>query len=40
MNGFIWHYWSSRHQVIRETPSQFKLHYPAPDNAMFYGSLP
>ena len=40
MNGFIWHYSSSRRQVIKETPSQFKLHYPSPDNAMFYGSLP
>src|SRR5436190_20214901 len=40
MNGFIWHYSSSRQQVIKETPSQFKLHYPSPDNAMFYGSLP
>jgi hypothetical protein len=39
-NGFIWHYSTSRRQVIRETPSQFKLHYPSPDNAMFYGSLP
>ncbi len=40
MNGFIWHYSTNRQQVIRETPSQFKLHYPSPDNAMFYGSLP
>ena len=40
LNGFIWHYSSSRQQVIKESPSQFKLHYPSPDNAMFYGSLP
>jgi hypothetical protein len=26
--------------VIKETPSQFKRHYPSPDNAVFYGSLP
>jgi len=39
MNGFIWHYSSTRQQVIKETPSQFKLHYPPSDNAMFYGSL-
>ena len=39
MNGFIWHYSSSRQQLIKETPSQFKLHYPSPDNAMFYGAL-
>jgi hypothetical protein len=40
MNGFIWHYSNSRQQVVKETVSQFKHHYPAPDNAMFYGSLP
>jgi hypothetical protein len=40
MNGFIWHYSSRRHQVIKETLSQFKRHYASPDNAMFYGSLP
>jgi len=40
LNGFIWHYSNSRHQVMKETPSQFKRHYPSPDNAMFYGSLP
>ena len=40
LNGFIWHYSNSRHQVIKETPSQFKRHYPSPDNAVFYGSLP
>ena len=40
MNGFIWHYSSTRQQVIKEVPSQFKLYYPSSDNAMFYGSLP
>jgi len=40
LNGFIWHYSNSRHQVIKETPSQFKRHYPSPDNAMFYGTFP
>jgi hypothetical protein len=40
LNGFIWHYSSNRQQVIKEVPSQFKLYYPPPDNAMFYGSLP
>jgi len=39
MNGFIWHYSSSQQQLIKETPSQFKLHYASPDNAMFYGAL-
>ena len=40
MNGFIWHYSNSREQLVKETVSQFKHHYPSPDNAMFYGSLP
>jgi hypothetical protein len=40
MNGFIWHYSSTRQQVIKEIPSQFKRYYPSSDNAMFYGSLP
>jgi hypothetical protein len=38
--GFIYHYSNRRDQVVRETPSQFALHYQSPDNAMFYGSLP
>ena len=40
LNGFIWHYSNRRRQVIKETPSQFKLHYQSPDNAMFYGLFP
>jgi hypothetical protein len=40
LGGFIWHYSNSRQQVVKQTPTQFKLHYPSPDNAMFYGSLP
>jgi hypothetical protein len=40
LNGFIWHYSNSRSQVVRQTPAQFAQHYPSPDNAMFYGSLP
>jgi hypothetical protein len=40
MGGFVWHYSNRRHQVVKESPSQFALHYPSPDNAMFYGSLP
>ena len=38
--GVIWHYSNSRHAVVQQTPQQFSNHYPAPDNAMFYGSLP
>ena len=38
--GFVWHYSNSQHKVVKQSPAQFALHYPAPDNAMFYGSLP
>jgi hypothetical protein len=38
--GFVWHYSNSQQKVVKQLPSQFALHYPAPDNAMFYGSLP
>lgn len=38
--GFIWHYSTRHRQVMRQTPSQFAMNYPAPNNAMFYGSLP
>ena len=39
LGGFVWHYSNSQHKVVRQTPAQFSLHYPAPDNAMFYGAL-
>jgi hypothetical protein len=39
-DGFVWHYSNSQQKVVKQTPAQFKLHYPAPDNAMFFGSLP
>ena len=38
--GFIWHYSNRLHRVVKETPAQFSLYYPPPDNAMFYGSPP
>jgi hypothetical protein len=38
--GFIYHYSNSQQRVVRQTPSQFSQHYPAPHNAMFYGSMP
>ena len=40
LGGFVWHYSTSQRKVVKQTPAQFSLHYPAPDNAMFYGSLP
>ena len=39
-DGFVWHYSNSQQKVVRQTPAQFGLHYPSPDNAMFFGSLP
>jgi hypothetical protein len=39
-DGFVWHYSNSQQKVVRQTPSQFAQHYPSPDNAMFFGSLP
>ena len=40
VNGLVWHYSSGQRKVVRQTPAQFSTHYAAPDNAMFYGSLP
>lgn len=40
IDGFIWHYSNRLGRVVKETPSQFARPYPAPDNSMFYGSLP
>lgn len=40
VNGLIFHYSNSQHQVVQQTPDQFSHHYAAPDNAMFYGTLP
>lgn len=37
--GSIWHYSNARDCVVRQTPAQFALHYSAPDNAMFYGTI-
>jgi hypothetical protein len=38
-DGFVWHYSNSQQKVVRQTPSQFALHYAAPDNAMFFGAM-
>ena len=40
LNGSIWHYSNSQQKVVKETPAQFARHYPSPDNALFFGSLP
>jgi hypothetical protein len=40
VGGFVWHYSNSQRMVVKQTPPQFSTHYAAPDNAMFYGSLP
>jgi len=39
-SGLIWHYSNSQHKVVQQSPHLFSHHYPSPDNAMFYGSLP
>jgi hypothetical protein len=36
----IYHYSNSRRRVVRQTPGEFSRHYPAPDNAMFWGAAP
>jgi len=36
----IYHYSNSRRQVVSQTPAEFSGHYPAPHNAMFWGSAP
>jgi len=38
-SGYIWHYSNTLRHVVKQTPEEFSNHYPAPDNAMFYGTL-
>jgi len=38
--GFVWHYSNRQQKVVRQSPGEFAQHYPSPDNAMFYGSMP
>ncbi|MGD0136492.1 MAG: hypothetical protein ABSE57_30995 [Bryobacteraceae bacterium] len=40
VDGLIWHYSNSKHQVVNQTPDAFSHHYAAPSNAMFYGQTP
>jgi len=40
LDGFIWHYSNSQQRVVKQLPAQFAYHYPSPDNAMFFGTLP
>jgi len=39
MSGFIWHYSNTLTQVVKQSPDEFSRHYPAPDNAMFFGTI-
>jgi hypothetical protein len=39
-DGCVWHYSNAQQKVVKESPAQFAQHYPAPDNAMFFGTLP
>jgi hypothetical protein len=36
----IWHYSNSQRRVVKQSPDEFSRHYPVPDNAMFWGSMP
>ena len=40
LSGLIDHYSNLQHRVIYETAEQFSHYFAAPDDAMFYGSLP
>jgi hypothetical protein len=40
LNGQVWHYSNTRHEVIVQTVGQFLSHYPRQHNAIWYGSLP
>ena len=40
LDGNIWHYSNSQSQVVKQTPAEFSHHYRAPDNALFYGTMP
>jgi hypothetical protein len=39
-DGLIFHYSNSQQKVVNQTPDQFKTHYSAPDNALFWGQIP
>jgi hypothetical protein len=39
-SGLTWHYSSALGKVIKQSPAQFARYYPAPDNGLFYGSIP
>jgi hypothetical protein len=40
LDGHIWHYSNAQQTVVTQLPAQFARHYPSPDNAMFFGTLP
>jgi hypothetical protein len=39
MSVYIWHYSNTLRKVVKQSPEEFSRHYPAPDNAMFYGTI-
>jgi hypothetical protein len=39
-SGWIWHYSNVQDKVVKQSPGQFAQHYAAPDNAMFFGTIP
>jgi hypothetical protein len=40
LNGRVWHYSNTRHQVTVQTAGEFLFHYPRQQNALWYGALP
>jgi len=40
LDGRIWHYSNAQQKVVMQMPAQFAQHYPSPDNAIFFGTLP
>lgn len=39
-DGMVWHYSNTQKKVIKQTASQFILHYPKQRNGLWWGSLP
>lgn len=38
--GHIYHYSNAQHKVIRETPDEFRVHYPGAGFEVYYGTFP
>lgn len=40
LSGLVWHYSNQQQMVVKQPISQFLLHYPGQQNALWLGSLP